>query len=142
MGSALYAFMQSAPSEVPVLVKRFENFNSLYIAIPIASYYIDHGDQSKYDWFVQKMDKMKSEGLWYMLQYFGEFLMKSPVLDQRKGIVVLEQYARHHKSMYVRMAAYQGLGLLVELSGVKEMREDIRKNEKDDNLKKVYRSMN
>jgi aminopeptidase N len=141
-GSALYACIKSAPDEVPGLIKRFESFNDLYIVIPLASYFIDSSDQTRYDWFVEKIHHLNQGGLWYMLQYFGEFLMKSPETDQRKGIVILEQYARNHQSMYARWAAYQGIYLLSDLKGVKEILEDIRKNEKNVSLQRIYQTMN
>ncbi|HLF33387.1 MAG TPA: M1 family aminopeptidase, partial [Cyclobacteriaceae bacterium] len=141
IGSALYACMQSTPEAIPGLIKQFQGFNNLYVTIPLASYFIDQKDFSRYEWFVEKISGMKWEGLWYMLQYFGEFLMNCPNLDQRRGIVVLEQYARQHKSIYVRFAAYQGLGLLADLSGVEELLKDIAKNEKDETLKSLYQSM-
>jgi aminopeptidase N len=141
MGSALYACMQSTPEVIPGLIKQFQGYNNLYITIPLASYFIDQKDYSKYGWFEEKISGMKWEGLWYMLQYFGEFLMNCPNLDQRRGIVVLEKYARQHKSIYVRFAAYQGLGLLADLSGVEELLKDIAENEKDETLKALYLSM-
>ena len=141
MGSALYIELQVDPGEAPGLIKRFQDNNSLYFTIPLASYFIDHGYQDRYSWFVNKINHIRWEGLYYMLQYFGEFLMKSPEMDQRRGIVILENYARHHNSQYVRLAAYQALGLLSDLSGVKPMLEDIRKNEKNEFLKRLYQSL-
>jgi hypothetical protein len=61
-------------------------------------------------------------------------------LDQRRGIAELERYARHHSQMYVRLAAYQGLGLLSDLSGVEELRKNIRENEKSTYLKNIFDS--
>ena len=141
LGSAIYACLHSVPNEIPGLIKRFESINSLYVVIPLASYFIDNADQTRYEWFIQKIYNMKQGGLWYMLQYFGEFLMKSPEYDQRKGIVILEHYARNHQSMYTRWAAYQGLNLLSDLKGVKEIQEDIRKNEKNVSLQRIYQTM-
>ncbi len=139
-GSALYIELQTDPGNAPGLVKRFETNNSLYIAIPLASYFIDAGSPNRYEWFVQRIHHMRWEGLYYMLQYFGQYLMKSPEMEQRRGIAVLEKFARYHNSEYVRMAAYQALGLLTDLSGVKALREDIRKNEKNDYLKRLYQN--
>ena len=75
------------------------------------------------------------------MQYFGEFLMKVPELMKRRGIVILEKYARHDDSKYVRLSAYQSIGLLSDLSGVDDLREDIRENEHDNFLREIYTTM-
>ena len=138
MGSALIVEMQTRPKEIPGLIKRFENYNTMYTVLPLAGYFIDQADYSRYNWFVEKMANMKWDGLWYMVRYFGEYLMKAPENEQRRGIAVLEKYARYHNSQYVRLASYQALGLLTDVSGVNQILKDIRKNEKNDTLQRLY----
>jgi aminopeptidase N len=107
----------------------------------MASFYINAAVPDKYTWFIEKMNYAQSDGLWYLLQYFGEYMMREPELSQRKGIVILEDYARNHNKIYVRLAAYQALGLLSDLSGVDNLREDIKNNESDDYLRELYQSL-
>ena len=76
-----------------------------------------------------------------MLQYFGEFLMGAPELMKRRGLVVLEKYARDDPSKFIRLSAYQSIGFLSELSGVEELMVDIRDNESDEFLREMYMNM-
>lgn len=140
-GSAIYIYSALDPEEFKKTASKYEEVNNINIVIPLASFYIDAAIKGKYSWFIDKMNYAQSDGLWYLLQYFGEYMMHSPELTQRKGIVVLEDFARNHDKIYVRLAAYQALGLLSDLSGVDSLREDIKNQEPDEYLKQLYQSL-
>ena len=140
-GSAIYIYSSLRPNEFKSIAKTFEDLDNINIVIPIAGYYIDAAIPDKYSWFVEKLNNMQSDALWYLLQYFGEYVMNAPELTQRKSIAVLEKYARNHNKMYVRLAAYQALGLLSDLSGVDILREDIKNKEHDEYLRQLYQSI-
>jgi aminopeptidase N len=140
-GSAVYIYSTLRPKEFRSIAGSFEDQNNVNIVIPLASYYIDAAIPDKYNWFVEKLKNMPSDGLWYMLQYFGEYMMNAPELTQRKSIAILENYARYHHKIYVRLAAYQALGLLSELSGVENLLEDIKNSEHDEYVRHLYQSI-
>jgi aminopeptidase N len=140
-GTAIYIYSAVSPLEMSKVASQFDKYDNINIVIPLASFYIDQGGHQKYDWFADKIKTAKSETLWYLLQYFGEYIMDAPELVQRRGIALLELYARSHTKNYVRLSAYQSLGLLTDLSGVPELREDIRKKEEDKYLQQLYGSL-
>jgi aminopeptidase N len=140
-GSAIYIYSAIDPEGFKNLASKYEEANNINIVIPLASFYIDAAVKGKYSWFIDKMNYAQSEGLWYLLQYFGEYMMHAPELTQRKGIVILEDFARNHDKIYVRLAAYQALGLLSDLSGVDTLREDIKNQEPDEYLRQLYQSL-
>jgi aminopeptidase N len=140
-GTAIYVSGSVAPLELSKVADQFNEYHNINIVIPLASYYLDAGGHQKYDWFVSKIQSAKSETLWYLLQYFGEYIMDAPELMQRRGVVVLEKIAREHSKNYVRLSAYQSLGLLTELSGVTELRQEIRQQEEDEYLRQLYDSL-
>lgn len=140
-GSAIYIYSALDPEEFKNLASKYEEENNINIVIPLASFYIDAAIKGKYSWFIDKMNYAQSDGLWYLLQYFGEYMMHAPELTQRKGIVILEDFARNHDKIYVRLAAYQALGLLSDLSGVDTLREDIKNQEPDEYLRQLYQSL-
>jgi len=107
---------------------------------PIANYY-SQTQIDKFDWFTQKIEDLSGTDLWYMLQFFGEFLMNSELSVQQEGVKILENEARNSQNYYVRLAAFQALGLLDKIEDVKELRDDIRSNEKDSRLNEIYQSM-
>jgi aminopeptidase N len=140
-GSAIYIYSAIDPEGFKNLASKYEEANNINIVIPLASFYIDAAVKGKYSWFIDKMNYAQSEGLWYLLQYFGEYMMHASELTQRKGIVILEDFARNHDKIYVRLAAYQALGLLSDLSGVDTLREDIKNQEPDEYLRQLYQSL-
>jgi len=140
-GSAIYIYSALDPEKFKNIASKYEVVNNINIVIPLASFYIDAAIHGKYSWFIDKMNYAQSDGLWYLLQYFGEYMMHAPELTQRKGIVVLEGFARNHDKIYVRLAAYQALGLLSDLSGVDTLREDIKNHEPDEYLRQLYQSL-
>ncbi|MFC2126175.1 M1 family metallopeptidase [Bacteroidota bacterium] len=141
VGNALFAYYESDPGGFRDIVNEFIIYDNFNIVIPLASYFIDHNETSRYKWFVEKLNKQDMEGMYYLLQYFGEFLMQAPELMKRRGLVVLENYARNNNSKSVRLSAYHSIGLLSDLSGVDELRADIRENEEDKFLREIYTTM-
>jgi aminopeptidase N len=140
-GSAIYIYSALDPVAFKKISRNFEDINNVNIVIPLASFYIDAAVKDKYSWFIDKMNYAQSDGLWYLLQYFGEYMMQAAELTQRKAIAILEDYARNHNKIYVRLAAYQALGLLSDLSGVDNLREDIKNKESDVYLQQLYQSL-
>ena len=141
VGTAIYAFSEIEPAAFRKIVSKFENYDNINIVIPLASFFIDQVYTDKYDWFIDKINRTQADGLWYLLQYFGEYMMNAPEEMQRNSIVILEEYARAHNKDYIRLAAYQALGLLSDLSGVDDLRQDIKNNEDDEYLRSIYQSL-
>jgi aminopeptidase N len=140
LGIALYTIAESSMEDKEKLLSQFEQEENINIVFPIANYY-SQTQIDKFDWFTQKIDNLSGTNLWYMLQFFGEFLMNSELPVQHKGAKILENAARNSQSYYVRLAAYQALGLLDKIENVKDLRDDIRSNEKDSRLNEIYQSM-
>ena len=140
-GSAIYIYSALNPEAFEKMAGTFEFSNNVNVVVPLAGFYIDASVKGKYPWFIDKLNHAQSDGLWYLLQYFGEYMMQAPELTQRKSIVVLEDFARNHEKLYVRLAAYQALGLLSDLSGVDTLREDIKNDESDEYLRQLYQSI-
>ena len=141
VGNALFAYYESDPGGFRKIANDFTQYNNFNIVIPLASYFIDYNETGRYNWFVEKIKKQDIEGMYYLLHYFGEYLMQAPELMKRRGLAVLEKYARNGTSKYVRLSAYQSIGLLSDLSGVDDMRADIRENEEDKFLREIYATM-
>lgn len=142
MGVSLMAISESNIKEKLPIFEQFEDFDNLNVFLPIASYYARNGQYKKYNWFENKLKRLQGTDLWYMLQFFGEYLMNAPEDQKRGGVGILEAEARKNKSYYIRLAAYQALGLLEDVDGVAKIREDIRKKETDNRLNRIYSTLN
>ncbi|MGK7395933.1 MAG: M1 family aminopeptidase [Candidatus Cyclobacteriaceae bacterium M3_2C_046] len=141
LGITLVALSDSDTKDKLDIFNRFEHLNNVNVFLPIANYYVEQKQYKKYDWFTRKIGLLNGTDLWYMLQYFGEFLMNAPNPQKMEGVAILEENARHNKSYFVRLAAYQALGLL-DVDGIDKLREDIRRNEKDYRLNQIYSNIN
>lgn len=138
VSSALDSYLLSKPGDANEIAARFENVPNGDIVTAVANYYANSTDTSRYTWFINKMSTMKSQDLYNFLQVFGKYLIRSGADTQRQAIPMLEVMARTSPAYFVRFGAYQVLGLLQDIEGVKSMRKDIRLSERDPKLKEMY----
>jgi aminopeptidase N len=138
VSAALDAYLIGKPDDANDIANRFENAPNSEIVTAVANYYAGLGKPDQYEWFMQKMSKMKSAEMYNFLQVFGKYLIRSNSEVQRKALPLLETTARNYPAYFVRFGAYQVLGLLTDIEGVKAMRKDIRNTERDPKLKDMY----
>ena len=138
VSAALDAYLIGKPDDAVDVAKRFENAPNSEIVTAVANYYAGLAKPEQYDWFITKMKRLKSAEIYNFLQVFGKYLIKSDGPVQRKALPMLETMARNDPAYFVRFGAYQVLGLLTDIEGVKAMRKDIRNTERDPKLKEMY----
>ena len=138
VSAALDAYLIGKPDDAADVAKRFENAPNSEIVTAVANYYAGLAKPEQYDWFMLKMKRLKSGEMYNFLQVFGKYLIKSNSDVQRKALPLLETMARNDPAYFVRFGAYQVLGLLTDIEGVKAMRKDIRNAERDPKLKDMY----
>jgi aminopeptidase N len=138
ISAALDAYLIGKPDDAADVALRFENAPNPEIVTAVANYYAGLGKPEQYDWFLKKMNGLKSAEMYNFLQVFGKYLVRSNASVQRQALPMLETTARNHSAYFVRFGAYQVLGLLTDIEGVKAMRKDIRNAERDPKLKEMY----
>ncbi len=138
VAAALDAYLIGKPDDAKDVALRFENAPNSDIVTAVANYYAGLAQPERYEWFMEKMAKMKPSETYNFLQVFGKYLIKSNTDIQRKALPMLETTARNHAAYFVRFGAFQVLGLLTDIEGVKAMRKDIRSAEHDPKLKEMY----
>lgn len=138
ISAALDAYLIGKPDDAVDIAKRFENAPNNEIVTAVANYYAGLNKPEQYDWFIKKMNGLKSAEMYNFLQVFGKYLIRSTSEVQRKALPMLETMARNDPAYFVRFGAYQVLGLLTDIEGVKAMRKDIRNAERDPKLKDMY----
>ena len=141
VGICLYAFANSSAVDKMDVFQGFEDGSNLNIVLPVADYYTQYQKYDKFEWFKGKVESMSGNDLWYVLQLFGEFLMEAPNYVQEEGADILVNFAKNNPTYYIRLAAYQSLGLLDSMEGIAKIREDIRANEKDSRLNQIYQNL-
>jgi aminopeptidase N len=138
ISAALDAYLIGKPDDAADIAKRFENAPNNEIVTAVANYYAGLNRPEQYDWFIKKMNGLKSAEMYNFLQVFGKYLIRSNSDVQRRALPMLETTARNASAYFVRFGAYQVLGLLTDIEGVKAMRKDIRNAERDPKLKEMY----
>jgi len=135
---AIDKYLIGQPNDANDVAAQFENSPNDAIVTSVGNYYAGQALPERYDWFLEKMKRMKPSEKYNFLQVFGKYLIKSKQDVQRKSIPVLEGIARNNPSYFVRFGAYQALGLLTDIQGVAAIRKDIRAKETEPKLKEMY----
>ena len=138
VSAALDSYLIGKPDDAADVATRFENAPNSDIVTAVANYYAGLNKPEQYDWFTQKMNRLKSNDVYNFLQVFGKYLIRSNADTQRRALPMLETMARNAPAYFVRFGAFQVLGLLTDIEGVKSMRKDIRLAERDPKLKEMY----
>ncbi|GAB2796663.1 hypothetical protein GCM10027275_47520 [Rhabdobacter roseus] len=135
---ALDSYLMNKPDDAGEVTARFENSPNDAIVASVGNYYANLAKPEHFDWFLEKMKRMKPTDKYNFLQVFGKYLIKSTPDIQRRSIPILEGLARNNQAYFVRFGSYQVLGLLTDIQGVASLRKDIRNSERDPKLKEMY----
>lgn len=138
VGAGIYGYAQTSATDKEERFAGYADIDNANVTIPLADYYVTSGKEGSFDWFVDKIKASTRGDLYYMLQYFGQYLMQSPEPAQQEGVKILEEYASTHATFYIKLAAFQGLLLLEDSEGVPEIIDRIKREEKDERLKELY----
>lgn len=136
---ALDAYLIGKPADAKLITTQLEASPNDAIITAIGNYYAGQAEPSRFEWFLEKMKRMKPSDKYNFLQVFGKYLIKSSSEVQRKSIPILESLARNSPAYFVRFGAFQVLGLLTDIQGVASIRKDIRSSEKDPKLIEMYK---
>ncbi|MCY7352887.1 MAG: M1 family metallopeptidase [Cytophagaceae bacterium] len=138
---ALEAYLITRPEDAGSIAIRFENSDNPEVVVAVGNYLANQGEAARYDWFQKQVERLNASGVYQFLPVFGKYLVKSTDVVKRRSIPVLERIARNNPTYFVRLAAYQVLGLLTDVESVKGLRRDIKANEKDPKLADLYKQM-
>lgn len=137
-GAGLTAYLQIDHPERNEIAQQFENENNIQLVIPLADFYaLDHVP-GKYSWYQSRLENAKGELMYYLVNYFGQYLVSAPPKEQVRGARYLEDLGINHSTYYVRFSAFQALSLLEGVEGVPEMKRTVKESEKDPRLLEVY----
>ncbi len=140
-GAGLTAYLQTEAEDKPQVLSQYENQKNINLVLPLADYYALEVVADKYQWFVKQLDQGQGELMYYLVNYFGQYLTNQITEQQLEGARRLEELGTSHPTYYVRFSAYQALSLLEEVPGVLEMKERVKLQETDPRLIEVYQQM-
>ncbi len=138
VGTALDGYLHSGAPDADQVAERFMNEKNFYVIVAVANYFIEQGDYTHLDWFTQALERAKPRDLWYFVSYYAWYLAGMPDEEALTGARKLAELAKKSRVSYVRGAAYQALSVLEDVEGVPELLAEIRKEEKDPQVRQNY----
>ncbi|GJM27544.1 MAG: aminopeptidase [Cyclobacteriaceae bacterium] len=137
-GAGLTAYLQTEHPDRDQIAGQFEQEDNMQIALPVADYYALNHVPDKYRWYYEKLSNGNGEMMFYMINYFGQYLTNSDQEEQLSGAKYLEELGLHHHTYYIRYSAFQALGLLTGIEEAAEMRSRVKQSETDPRLVEIY----
>lgn len=113
-GASLASYLKTSPPDAAERLKEFENIDNIHIIIPLADYYIDSKDTTKYPWFKDKMNTGNAQKLYNMLGYFGQYLSLLGPSEKEDGRKILQKIGQENKYEVIKQMAQMYLQMLNE----------------------------
>lgn len=137
--AAIEALAKAPAPGTRAQVARLQSTRNPALLTALSNYYGLNGTLDDYDWFLRRSQDAAPEVLYVLLENFGRLMNRIPPVEREKGVQRLENLARSHPQLYVRLGAYKGLNELTgSMPTLKGTLQDIRNKEKDSNLKAMY----
>jgi aminopeptidase N len=105
VGASLSAYLKTEDQSKQLDFKKLESMNNINIVIALAEYFIKIKDQSKFEWFSQKIKSSNDRELYPLLHYFVQYLMISEDADKEKGKDILREISQNNKYEVIRLYA-------------------------------------
>jgi aminopeptidase N len=142
VGAAIEALTTTKKAGLADRMRAFEKYNNGKVRSAVAGYYAFFGSGANYPWYLETLDQLRGEDLFFFLQNFGGYLMRVPADQQQEAIAKLEKIARSHETYFIRLGAYQALTLAGDRPELKALKENIKAQEKDPKLIEIYKTIN
>jgi len=140
VGASIMAYAQTNATDKAEVFAPYTQYKNFNVIISLADYYVESQVFGKYNWFTENFTRVDGQTLYYLLNYFGRYLLDQDIETQQKGAAILAKYAQYHPTYYVRLTAYRTLGFFSELPGMSQKRNEIRDAEKDERLQLFYQT--
>jgi len=125
VGAALGALLKSQDPNAPSILAQYRNTKKINIILPLTEYYTNLEGLENKEWLFNNTQELKGADLYFYLQYFGPWLLKTPYSTQVQGAEVLEKLANPSQNRFIIQTAYDMLGLL-PLEDIEERKKRVR----------------
>jgi len=108
--SALMGLVAAEESPVDLsVIERFATDPNFRITIPVAEYYIEQGVSGKGPWFMDRLNQLSNEGLYYYFGYFSEYFTRFPEEGKSQAVSELLTQMEKNSKSYLRRGAFLAL---------------------------------
>ncbi len=111
------------------------------ILLPTADYVNRRNNIDDLDWYLDKIEMVEGNNLFFLMQYFAEFIFNNADQSRERILPVIEHLAKNDQSYLVRYAAFQTISILNETGELDELLKEIIDNEADERLLDLYQEM-
>jgi len=140
VGASILSYLKLKPANADSTLKIFDSETNSEIVSAISEYYSTHYDSTKYEWFANKIKAIKPESLFFLVQDFGTFLLKSNANLQQQGATILLPLAEKSPFEWVRYSAYKSL-IIVGLKSKEQNLKRIKEGERSERLRRLYKNL-
>lgn len=137
-GSALMGLVKVENPLDSTVVERFSGEENFRINIPVAEYYILNGVRGKGTWFLDRLEKLSGEGLYFFLGYFSEYFSRFPDEGKAEAVEKLLGLMEKDPKNFLRLGSFQALLGFADDSEVVDKINRVAALEKDPELKTYY----
>ncbi len=130
-----------AADESPVdssVIERFATDTNFRITIPVAEYYLQQGVKGKGRWFLDKLNQLSNEGLYYYFGYFSEYFTRFPEEGKNQAVTELLTQMEKNSKSYLRRGAFLALLSFADDEEVIREINVLAAKETDQDLKNYY----
>ncbi|MFN3998341.1 M1 family aminopeptidase [Algoriphagus sp.] len=137
--SALMGLVGAAENPVELsVIERFATDRNFRITIPVAEYYILQGVAGKGKWFLDRLDQLSGEGLYYYLGYFSEYFSRYPEEGEISAKAKLLSQMENNSKSYLRRGAFLALLSFADDQEIIAQISRLVDKETDQELKNYY----
>jgi len=122
----------------PKVIERFATDTNFRITIPVAEYYIQQGVEGKGQWFLDRLNQLSNEGLYYYFGYFSEYFIRFPEEGKPQAVTELLTQMEKNSKSYLRRGAFLALLGFTDDEDVIQGINELAAKETDQTLKNYY----
>jgi len=112
IGASLSSLLKNKQAGIENRIPEFEAIDNINIIIPLANYFINAKDTTKYSWFKKNMLTSKDRQTYSLLNYFSQYLALLPEAEKEDGKQVLKKISETNKHEVIRQTASYYLQML------------------------------
>ena len=133
-------YLLSSSDKADSLFQKYKETNYVDLLIPL-SFFVNVSQKPEMtDWYIEKIWSLPSRHRYYLAQSLADYIVSQPTEEKRKAITFFSRFGKVESYHMNRLSAVQALILLEEVSGARELAEDLMEKEVDPRLKTLYSS--
>ncbi len=140
-GVALEGVLLLENIEKKPIFEKFLKETQIDVLLPTANYINTLDDSSYFQWYEERVLKARGSNLFYILQYFAEFIVGRETVTQEKSVPMLKKIAIENPDYFTRYTAFQILFILNDSLDVDAVLQEIREKEEDEELSAIYEKL-